>query len=61
MPRVMTRRFGPLEYDPAGTFEFPSGLPGFERERRFTLLEPAALAPLLFLQSLETPRPPTQK
>jgi len=53
--RVATLRFGALEVAPESEIDFPCGLPGFERERRFTLLEPPALAPLIFLQSLDTP------
>jgi flagellar assembly factor FliW len=52
---VNTVRFGALEYDPAAAVEFPLGIPGFERERRFVLVEQERLAPLVFLQSLDTP------
>jgi flagellar assembly factor FliW len=55
MPLVETLRFGPLEYDATAAIEFPSGVPGFDGQRRFVLVEQAALAPLVFLQSLETP------
>jgi flagellar assembly factor FliW len=55
MPLLETLRFGALEYPPAGAIEFPGGLPGFEHLRRFVLVEQAPLAPLVFLQSLETP------
>jgi flagellar assembly factor FliW len=55
MPLVETLRFGPLEYDPSAAIEFPCGVPGFEHQGRFVLVEQAALAPLVFLQSLETP------
>ena len=33
-------------------FEFPYGLPGFENEKQFVLIEIAQHAPLVFLQSL---------
>jgi flagellar assembly factor FliW len=55
MPLLETLRFGALEYPPEGAIDFPSGVPGFEHLRRFVLVEQAALAPLVFLQSLETP------
>ncbi len=52
MPFVDTRRFGSLEYDDSWVVSFPSGLPGFERETRFVLLERPEWAPIVFLQSL---------
>src|SRR5579871_4791688 len=55
MPQVITRDFGELECDPSAILEFPHGLPGFETERRFVLIERGPLAPAVFLQSLETP------
>lgn len=56
MPVLDTLRFGALEYDPAGVIEFPCGLPGFDRERHFIVVEQAALAPLIFLQSVDSPK-----
>ena len=55
MPQILTRQFGPFDYDPAAVVEFPGGLPGFEGQRRFVLIERPALSPILFLQSLESP------
>lgn len=52
MPVVNTSRFGPLEYDESWVVSFPSGLPGFEHETRFVLLERPEWAPIVFLQSL---------
>jgi flagellar assembly factor FliW len=52
MPVVNTRRFGPLEYDESRVVSFPSGLPGFEHETRFVLLERPEWTPIVFLQSL---------
>jgi flagellar assembly factor FliW len=52
MPVIDTRRFGPLEYDESWVVSFPSGLPGFEHETRFVLLERIEWAPIVFLQSL---------
>jgi flagellar assembly factor FliW len=55
MPQIPTCQFGLFDYDPAAVVEFPTGLPGFETERRFVLIERPALAPVLFLQSLTSP------
>lgn len=55
MPLVHTRRFGPLEYRESSVLTFPAGLPGFDGQPLFTLVEPAELAPLVFLQSLNSP------
>ena len=52
MAEILTRQFGPLDYEESAVVEFPSGLPGFESHRRFVLIERPALAPLVFLQSL---------
>ena len=54
MPHVQTRDFGLLEYDPHATLHFPRGLPGFEDQDRFVLVEQEKLAPVVFLQSLKT-------
>lgn len=45
----------PLEHDHVILY-FPHGLPGFEHARRFTVREPAELAPLVCLESLDIPR-----
>lgn len=55
MAQIETRQFGTIEYDPAAALEFPSGLPGFEEAHRFVLIERPAAAPILFLQSLDSP------
>jgi flagellar assembly factor FliW len=55
MAQILTRQFGLFEYDPETALEFPAGLPGFETERRFVLIERPNLAPILFLQSLDSP------
>jgi flagellar assembly factor FliW len=55
MPLVATGRFGQLVYDASEAIEFPVGLPGFEQHHRFVLVEQPELAPLVFLQSLESP------
>ena len=47
-----TKYFGKLTYTQESVYEFSSGLPAFENERQFVLIESAAHAPLVFLQSL---------
>ncbi len=62
MPSVETKYFGTLPYAQESVFDFPQGLPAFEEEKTFVLIEapqgekaqgdePAA-TPLVFLQSL---------
>jgi flagellar assembly factor FliW len=54
MSWLQTPHFGSLEYTPAFTLEFSEGLPGFESERTFVLVEQPAHHPLVFLQSTRT-------
>jgi flagellar assembly factor FliW len=51
MPQISSQRFGPLELDSNAVLEFPAGLPGFEGQTRFLLVEDRATAPIVFLQS----------
>jgi flagellar assembly factor FliW len=53
MPLVQTRRFGPLECADSSILTFAAGLPGFENQTRFALVEQPSLTPIVFLQSLE--------
>lgn len=55
MPVVNTEQFGPLPYEETAAIHFPRGLPGFETEQDFVILERPGAAPLVHLQSLETP------
>ena len=55
MNSCRTRYFDALQYDPASVIRFPAGLPGFEDERHFILIEEPPRRPLLFLQSLAAP------
>ena len=52
MPKTATRLFGALEYEESWVVSFPFGLPGFEQETRFVLLERPEWSPIVFLQSL---------
>jgi flagellar assembly factor FliW len=52
MPEILTKYFGSIEYQESDVVQFSSGLPAFEEETQFLLIEPAASAPIVFLQSL---------
>ncbi len=52
MPQIPTKYFGPVEYEETDVVQFPCGLPGFESETQFLLIEPQNSAPLIFLQSM---------
>jgi flagellar assembly factor FliW len=53
MPSLETKYFATLPYSEGAVFHFPHGIPGFEEEKRFVLIEAAERAPLVFLQSME--------
>lgn len=55
MPSCDTSHFGNLEYSAADTIDFGEGVPGFESERRFVVVQQAIHQPLVFLQSLQSP------
>ncbi len=55
MPTLPTPYLGTIEYSEDSVIVFASGLPAFEGERQFLLVERASAAPVLFLQSLQTP------
>ncbi len=52
MPSLETKYFGTLPYSEGAVFHFPRGIPGFDEEKRFVLIEVAERAPLVFLQSM---------
>jgi len=52
MPRMQTKCFDEVEYAPDATFEFSSGIPGFETEHTFVFLQRPATHPLMFMQSV---------
>jgi len=54
MPQCKTRYFGELDYNGDAIVDFRAGLPGFEHERRFILIDRPDLHPLVFMQSLAT-------
>ncbi|HTR35249.1 MAG TPA: flagellar assembly protein FliW [Bryobacteraceae bacterium] len=55
MPFFETKYFGNQEYREESVYEFPHGLPAFESETRFVLMEQPENKPLVFLQSLSRP------
>lgn len=55
MHELVTTNFGAIRYSESDIYHFPSGLPAFEAETRFLLLERPESSPVLFLQSLRTP------
>jgi flagellar assembly factor FliW len=52
MPSLETKYFGTLPFGEDAVFHFPQGIPGFEEEQRFVLIEAGERAPLVFLQSM---------
>lgn len=52
---VDTKYFGGLDYDEASVIQFANGLPGFDTEKRFLLMDEPSRRPLVFLQSLSRP------
>ena len=40
MPQIPTKYFGPVQYEETDVVQFPCGLPGFETETLFLLMEP---------------------
>ena len=55
MGRVSTAYFSELEFCDDALLQFPAGLPGFDDERQFVLIERPPQKPIVFLQSLRTP------
>jgi flagellar assembly factor FliW len=55
MPQILTRDFGEVAYEPSAECFFPRGLPGFEDQSCFVLMQEENTEPLVFLQSLQTP------
>src|SRR5579884_2360516 len=52
---VNTRYFGLLPDEAGLRLDFPAGIPAFEDEKEFVLLCVPETAPLVFLQSTQTP------
>lgn len=54
MSQCQTKYFGEVEYGRGAVVKFRAGLPGFEDEKRFILIDRPDLKPLIFVQSLKT-------
>src|ERR1700733_1832729 len=54
MPRIPTRFFAEVDYNPESVFHFAAGLPGFENESEFLFLNLPESEPVMFLQSVAT-------
>ncbi len=54
MPLLSTKYFGNLPCEASNFYQFPAGIPGFEEEREFVLLNIPGKEPLVFLQSAHT-------
>ena len=50
-----TKDFEIVEYTEDSVIRLPNGLPGFEHEREFVLIDQPLNRPLVFVQSLRTP------
>ena len=55
MPDCRTKYFEKMQYTADSVIRLPNGLPGFEQEREFVLIEQPVHRPLVFVQSLRTP------
>lgn len=55
MRLIETKYFGTLPCSEESVFDFPRGLPAFEQQKGFVLIEPPEVAPLVFLQSMACP------
>jgi flagellar assembly factor FliW len=55
MPTIPTKYFGNFEYRDEDVVQFPCGLPAFEDDVQFLLIEPMDRSPLQFLQSVCQP------
>lgn len=53
--KLETTRFGEFEVPEDEILEFPEGLIGFEKERRFVLLPTQEKSPFFWLQSVDDP------
>lgn len=55
MLAIDSPQLGILEFEESDIVTFPAGLPAFEEQRRFLLLDREGLAPFRFLQSVDRP------
>jgi len=50
---VNTMSFGELKIDPQDVYEFPRGIPGFEDNQRYIIVQPDPTLPFCYIQSVE--------
>jgi flagellar assembly factor FliW len=55
MPLLSTKYFGAIPCQASNFYQFPAGIPGFEEEKQFVLLNIPGKEPLVFLQSALRP------
>src|SRR5437879_2832929 len=55
MPTVHTKYFGALEYQSESRYDFPAGIPGFEKDKQFLFIDQPLTKPLVFMQSPAQP------
>lgn len=55
MPSVQTRYFGEMAYTEDAVIRTPQGVPGFESEPGFLLIQLPGQYPLVYLQSMQSP------
>ena len=55
MPDCLTKYFSKMDYTEDSVIRLPNGLPGFEHESEFVLIDQPQNRPLVFVQSLRTP------
>ena len=53
--KCQTRYFAVMDYRDDSVIRLPRGIPGFESEREFVLIDQPSHRPLVFFQSLRTP------
>lgn len=52
MKTLSTQTFGTVNFEENKVFRFPHGLPGFETENQFLVIENPVYSPIVFLQSM---------
>ena len=56
MVKLNTRNFGEIEIDESSIINFPNGIPGFEKEKRYIIINnPDKENPFQWLQSIDNP------
>ncbi len=53
--KIKTRQFGEIEIDETKIINMPSGIPGFQNRKRYSMLQKEEAAPFLFFQCIEDP------